>query len=177
MVSANSKSAKEDNVISEHPPQISAEQLAELQARAQYSDQLTMELIELLFFAYRDFVSDPDAILTEMGFGRAHHRVLHFVRANPGIRVADLLEILAITKQSLARVLRQLIDYGFIEQRQGPIDRRERLLFATESGLDLADRLSRPQVDRLKRVIAELGPNNATTAQRFLTLMRTPSES
>ena len=90
--------------------------------------------IELLFFAYRDFTSDPDAVLAAYGFGRAHHRVVHFVNRNPGIRVADLLDILKITKQSLGRVLKQLIDGGFIEQVQGPQDRRQRLLYPTEAG-------------------------------------------
>ena len=78
-----------------------------------------MDLIELLFFAYRDFISDPDAILAKSNFGRAHHRVLHFVDRNPGLTVADLLDILKITKQSLARVLKELVDSGFIEQRTG----------------------------------------------------------
>ena len=78
-----------------------------------------MPFIELLFFAYRDFISDPDAVLVSYGFGRAHHRVVHFVNRHPGIRVADLLDILKITKQSLGRVLKQLVDTGFIEQRPG----------------------------------------------------------
>ena len=75
------------------------------------------DLIELLFFAYRDFVGDPDEVLIKLGFGRAHHRVLHFVNRNPGMKVAELLDILKITKQSLGRVLKQLIDDGgiFIE--------------------------------------------------------------
>ena len=82
--------------------------------------------VELLFFAYRDFTGDPDAVLAQYGFGRAHHRVLHFVHRNPGLRVANLLEILKITKQSLARVLKQLIGEGFIVQKAGAEDRRER---------------------------------------------------
>src|ERR1700687_764219 len=86
------------------------------------------DLIELLFFAYRDFVGDPDEVLAKLGFGRAHHRVLHFVNRNPGIKVADLLDILKITKQSLGRVLKQLIDHGYVVQRAGANDRRQRLL-------------------------------------------------
>src|SRR5215213_1574396 len=82
-------------------------------------DEPTWELIELLFFAYRDFVSDPDEVLARFAFGRAHHRVLHFVNRNPGIKVADLLDILKITKQSLGRVLKQLIDEGYIVQKEG----------------------------------------------------------
>ena len=95
-------------------------------ARAGVAAPLTAEerpeiaFIELLFFAYRDFISDPDAELLNYGFGRAHHRVIHFVNRHPGIRVADLLDILKITKQSLGRVLKQLVDIGFIEQLPGP---------------------------------------------------------
>src|SRR6202451_4919411 len=77
------------------------------------------DLIELLFFAYRDFVGDPDDVLAKFGFGRAHHRVLHFVNRNPGMKVAALLDILRITKQSLGRVLKQLVDQGYIEQKEG----------------------------------------------------------
>ncbi len=90
--------------------------------------------VELLFFAYRDFTGDPDAVLAEYGFGRAHHRVLHFVNRHPGLRVADLLDILKITKQSLARVLKQLVDEGFIVQRAGENDRRERRLYSDCQG-------------------------------------------
>src|ERR1022692_118376 len=94
----------------------------------------TWDLIELLFFAYRDFVGDPDDVLAKFGFGRAHHRVLHFVNRNPGMKVAALLDILKITKQSLGRVLKQLIDDGYVEQKEGATDRRQRLLFATPTG-------------------------------------------
>src|SRR6478736_5495886 len=78
------------------------------------------DIIELLFFAYRDFVGDPDHVLAKLGFGRAHHRVLHFVNRNPGMKVADLLDILKITKQSLGRVLKQLVDEGYVIQKEGP---------------------------------------------------------
>src|SRR3984893_2462312 len=77
------------------------------------------DLIELLFFAYRDFVGDPDEVLAKLGFGRAHHRVLHFVNRNPGIKVADLLDILKITKQALVRVVQQVVDQGYVVQREG----------------------------------------------------------
>ena len=87
-----------------------------------------LALAELLFFAYRDFTRDPDTILKDFGFGRAHHRVLHFVNCHSGLRVADLLDALNITKQSLGRVLKQLIDQGYIVQEAGSVDRRERLL-------------------------------------------------
>ena len=89
------------------------------------------DIIELLFFAYRDFVSDPDDVLAKFGFGRAHHRVLHFVNRHPGMKVADLLDMLRITKQSLGRVLKQLVDQGYVVQKEGENDRRQRLLYVT----------------------------------------------
>ena len=127
-----------------------------------------IELIELMFFAYRDFTSDPDEILRTDGFGRAHHRVLHFVHRNPGIRVADLLDILKITKQSLGRVLRQLIDDGYVIQRTGTADRRERQLFATTIGDELAERLSTPQRERVSRAALSLAPERLAAARAFL---------
>ena len=90
--------------------------------------------IELLFFAYRDFTAEPDAILARFGFGRAHHRVIHFVGRHPHMTVGELLAILRITKQSLSRVLGQLVRQEFILQRRGPQDRRQRLLELTEKG-------------------------------------------
>ena len=115
-------------------------------------------LIELLFFAYRDFVSDPDRILGEYGFGRAHHRIVHFVGRNPGMTVASLLEILGITKQSLARVLKDLIAGGFVVRAEGPEDRRQRLLYLTEAGETLRRRLMAPQIARIVRALEEAGP-------------------
>src|SRR5437868_2870908 len=100
-------------------------------ADAAVREEPVWDIIELLFFAYRDFISDPDDVLVKLGFGRAHHRVLHFVNRNPGMKVAELLEILKITKQSLARVLRQLIQEGYILQREGAKDRRQRLFYVT----------------------------------------------
>lgn len=113
--------------------------------------------IELLFFAYRDFVHDPDAILEEIGFGRAHHRVLHFVYRHPGIRVSRLLTVLNITKQSLARVLRQLIEEAYVEQREGINDRRERCLFLSPTGVDLFERLLAPQRARVTEALNAAG--------------------
>ena len=132
------------------------------------SGTLEYELIELLFFAYRDFISDPDEILAEYGFGRAHHRVLHFVSRNPGIRVTELLDILKITKQSLGRVLKQLIDEGFIDQKTGPLDRRQRLLYATDKGCALAERLASPQSKRLEQALASLPDGGHEIARQFL---------
>src|ERR671917_2871492 len=104
-------------------------------------EQPAYDLIELFFFAYRDFVSDPDRILGDYGFGRAHHRVLHFVDRQPGLTIAELLDILKITKQSLNRVLKELIEKGFVESRTGMADRRQRLLFTTAAGQELARQL------------------------------------
>jgi DNA-binding MarR family transcriptional regulator len=129
------------------------------------------DLIELLFFAYRDFVSDPDHVLAALQFGRAHHRVLHFVNRNPGMKVADLLNILRITKQSLGRVLKQLIDHGYVEQREGPQDRRQRLLYVSAKGEALAMRLARLQTARISAALGELGPGAHEAAQRFLAAM------
>src|SRR5271166_1240316 len=128
-------------------------------------------VIELLFFAYRDFIGDPDDVLAKLGFGRAHHRVLHFVNRNPGMKVAELLDILKITKQSLARVLRQLIQEGYILQREGANDRRQRLLYVTPKGEALAMKLAGLQTKRITRALAELGPTGHETAGRFLTAM------
>jgi DNA-binding MarR family transcriptional regulator len=126
------------------------------------------DIIELLFFAYRDFVGDPDEVLIKLGFGRAHHRVLHFVNRNPGMKVAELLDILRITKQSLGRVLKQLIDQGYVLQREGAQDRRQRLLYVTAKGEQLALKLATLQTERLSRAIAELGPGAHEASRRFL---------
>jgi DNA-binding MarR family transcriptional regulator len=127
--------------------------------------------MELLFFAYRDFTGDPDAVLAQYGFGRAHHRVLHFVNRNPGLRVANLLEILKITKQSLARVLKQLIGEGFITQKAGAEDRRERLLYLTAKGARLAEKLTLLQVSRIEAALAASGSEAEIATRRFLLAM------
>jgi DNA-binding MarR family transcriptional regulator len=126
---------------------------------------------ELLFFAYREFTAGPDAILEEYGFGRAHHRVLHFVHRHPGLRVADLLDVLKITKQSLARVLKQLIGKGFIMQRAGNDDRRERRLFVTAKGGRLADKLTALQIKRIELALGKSGPGARELTRRFLFAM------
>jgi DNA-binding MarR family transcriptional regulator len=126
------------------------------------------DLIELLFFAYRDFVGDPDQVLEKLNFGRAHHRVLHFVTRNPGMKVAELLDVLKITKQSLGRVLKQLIDDGYVVQKAGPDDRRQRLLYVSPAGAALAMKLAGLQTVRIGHVIDELGPGARETARRFL---------
>jgi DNA-binding MarR family transcriptional regulator len=129
------------------------------------------DIIELLFFAYRDFVSDPDDVLAKFNFGRAHHRVLHFVNRHPGMKVADLLDVLKITKQSLGRVLKQLVDQGYIVQKEGENDRRQRLLYVTAKGETLAMKLAGLQTERIARALAELGPNAHEAARRFLVAM------
>jgi DNA-binding MarR family transcriptional regulator len=131
-------------------------------------DDPELALVELLFFAYRDFIADPDTLLADYGFGRAHHRVLHFVNRHAGMRVADLLDILRITKQSLGRVLKQLIDAGFIEQRPGPRDRRQRLLYTTASGAALAEKLLEMQARRIRTALSALSPEQRAGARDFL---------
>lgn len=133
--------------------------------------EIDYELIELLFFAYRDFVAEPDQTLATLGFGRAHHRVLHFVNRNPGMRVSDLLERLRITKQSLGRVLKQLVDEGYIEQRPGPVDRRERLLFTTPIGQRLSVDLAARQSARIRAALEGIGEEGRETVRRFLDRM------
>ncbi|MCA1404744.1 MarR family transcriptional regulator [Ensifer sp. IC3342] len=135
-------------------------------------DTIDFEIIELLFFAYRDFTGDPDAILEKSGFGRAHHRVVHFVNREPGMTVADLLDTLKITKQSLARVLKQLIDSGYIRQVTGPEDRRQRMLYTTEEGKALARALAEPQSRRIAKALAKTGPGARETVKRFLANMK-----
>jgi DNA-binding MarR family transcriptional regulator len=134
------------------------------------------DLIELLFFAYRDFVADADHALEIYRFGRAHHRVLHFVDRNPNLTVAELLDILKITKQSLARVLKELIDQGFILQREGEEDRRQRLLATTPKGHKLATELAVAQSRRIAAALAEAGQGSHGQAERFLSAMVDPGE-
>jgi DNA-binding MarR family transcriptional regulator len=137
-------------------------------------DGVDLSIIELLFFAYRDFTSDPDQILAEYGFGRAHHRVLHFVNRMPGLTVAELLDVLKITKQSLARVLKQLIDTGHIVQVPGPRDRRQRELYPTEKGRSLALALARPQSRRISAALGNSSMAEREGIERFLKAMVNP---
>ena len=129
------------------------------------------DLIELLFFAYRDFVGDADHELEAFGFGRAHHRVMHFVYRYPGLKVADLLDVLRITKQSLGRVLKQLLDEGYILQKTGNNDRRQRLLYATPKGEALVGKLATLQTKRINRALEEIGAANAEVVRHFLRAM------
>ncbi len=126
------------------------------------------QAIELLFFAYRDFTAEPDAILADYGFGRAHHRVIYFVGRHPGIGVNQLLDILQITKQSLARVLRQLIDEEFIEQRLDAADGRRRLLHLLDKGRRLEARLTARQAKRIAAAVGNAGEGAARGFQDIL---------
>ena len=124
--------------------------------------------IELLYFAYRDFTAEPDEILVGYGFGRAHHRVIYFVGRHPGMTVSDLLGILRITKQSLSRVLGQLVEEGFIVQRPGERDRRQRLLALTDKGVDLERQLSQTQRDRIARAYRAAGADAVEGFRRVM---------
>lgn len=120
-------------------------------------DEEIRQGIELLFYAYRDFTRDADTVLARQGFGRAHHRVIHFVGRYPGIIVADLLGILQITKQSLSRVLKQLVIQGFVRQEKGRADGRQRLLYLTEKGVELEREVSALQRARVARAYRRAG--------------------
>src|SRR5215831_10043690 len=134
---------------------------AEPRPAASDGSNLRWDIIELLFFAYRDFVGDPDQELEAFGFGRAHHRVMHFVFRYPGLKVADLLDVLRITKQSLGRVLKQLLDEDYIVQKTGNNDRRQRLLYATPKGEALVGKLANLQTKRINRALEDIAPQDA----------------
>jgi len=129
------------------------------------------ELIELMFFAYRDFAGDADHLLATLGFGRAHHRVLHFVSRRPGLTIAELLDILKITKQSLNRVLKELIGRDYVEAHPGMKDRRQRQLFPTARGQALALDVAIVQSRRFARVFGELPEGGRARAIDFLLSM------
>jgi DNA-binding MarR family transcriptional regulator len=133
------------------------------------------DLIELLFFAYRDFVGDADRLLLRYNFGRAHHRVLYFVDRRPGLAVAELLDLLKITKQSLSRVLKDLLDQAYLEQRPGVSDRRQRLLFPTDKGRALALELAQMQTRRFARALDNLPEGAREQAAAFLAAIRDPA--
>jgi DNA-binding MarR family transcriptional regulator len=142
---------------------------AENRTGADLTDEELREAIELLFFAYRDFTGDPDAVLAGRGLGRAHHRAIHFIRRQPGITVAGLLDILQVTKQSLNRVLRQLIEDGLVVSTVGERDRRERNLRLTPAGEALEDEMSQLQRRRIRRAYEAAGPG---AVDGFRTVMR-----
>jgi DNA-binding MarR family transcriptional regulator len=127
------------------------------------------QAIEMLFFGYRDFTGDADRILADYGFGRAHHRVIYFVGRHPGLPVSQLLATLRITKQSLSRVLGQLVAEGFVQQTRGTVDRRQRLLELTDKGRELERKLTEVQKQRIARAYREAG---AEAVAGFRTVMR-----
>jgi len=135
------------------------------------TDEQLRQGIELLFFAYRDFTGDPDAVLSERGYGRAHHRAIHFIKRRPDITIAGLLEILGVTKQSLNRVLRQLVDDGLVVSTTGTADRRQRHLRLSPAGEELERQLSAPQRARLRRAYSEAGPEAVAGFRRVLESM------
>ena len=139
------------------------------------TDDQLLQGIELLFFAYRGFTSDPDLILENYTYGRAHHRAIHFIQRRPGTTVNSLLEILGVTKQSLNRVLRQLIEDGLVESKVGEKDRRERHLFLTKSGKDLESELSYAQRKRLRTANKEAGPDAVQGFRKVLENITDPS--
>ncbi len=138
------------------------------------TDEQLRQGIELMFFAYRDLTSEPDEILAVQGYGRAHHRAIHFIKRRPGITIAGLLAILKVTKQSLNRVLRQLIDDGFVESTPGQEDRRQRLLRLTAKGEVLESAVSNVQRDRLRRAYSEAGPEAVAGFRKVLERMIDP---
>jgi len=148
----------------------------DINSRSDADEAIPLDVMGLFYFAYRDFVGDADALLARQGFGRAHHRVLYFVNLKPGMPVADLLDILKITKQSLARVLRQLIDNGYIEQKTGDSDRRQRLLHATDKGRRFFETLSATQTSRIEAAIAALPDEGKRTVLRFFVGMVEPGD-
>ena len=135
------------------------------------TDTPRYDLIELMFFAYRDFVQDADRVLSADGFGRAHHRVLYFVTRRPGLTIAELLDILKITKQSLNRVLNDLLDRGYMTNRSGEHDRRQRRLTATPPGEALIERIAVIQSARFSRAFETLGGEADAAAMGFLAAM------
>ena len=130
--------------------------------------------IEAMFFAYRGFTADPDRILADHAYGRAHHRAVHFINRSPGTTVNNLLSILGVTKQSLNRVLRTLIEDGLVESRVGTADRRERHLFLTEAGAALEQTLSDAQRDRMRAAYRAAGPEAVVGFRRVLEAMMDP---
>lgn len=156
-----------------HAPSINSKSTRSEQLLFLTDDQLRQG-IELMFFAYRGFTADPDLILETMEYGRAHHRAIHFVGRKRGLTVNELLGILGVTKQSLNRVLRQLVDDGLVESRVGLRDRRQRNLFLTESGESLERRLSDAQRQRMRAAYAKAGPEAVAGFRTVLEQMIDP---
>jgi DNA-binding MarR family transcriptional regulator len=140
------------------------------------TDDQLRQGIELMFFAYRGFTADPDRLLAEHDYGRAHHRAIHFINRRPGLTVNELLSILAVTKQSLNRVLRQLVEDGLVESRVGETDRRQRNLYLTERGLELERALSEAQRRRVRAAFSAAGPDAVQGFRKVLEQMIDPDQ-
>lgn len=140
------------------------------------TDEQLRQGIELMFFAYRGFTADPDRLLAEHDYGRAHHRALHFINRRPGLTVNELLSILAVTKQSLNRVLRQLVEDGLVESRVGKVDRRQRNLHLTPKGLHLERELSEAQRRRVRAAFSAAGPDAVQGFRKVLEQMIDPDQ-
>ncbi|MFN3955646.1 MAG: MarR family winged helix-turn-helix transcriptional regulator [Pararhodobacter sp.] len=135
------------------------------------TDEQLRKGIEAMFFAYRGFTADPDRILSEISYGRAHHRALHFINRSPGLTVNALLAVLGVTKQSLNRVLRTLIEDGLVESRVGRRDRRERHLHLTARGAELERQLSEAQRARMRAAYRAAGPQAVAGFRQVLEAM------
>lgn len=138
------------------------------------TDEQLRQGIEAMYFAYRGFTADPDRILEKYGYGRAHHRAVHFIHRSPGTTVNNLLSILGVTKQSLNRVLRTLVDDAMVEARVGTRDKRERNLFLTEKGAALEQELSQVQSERMRAAYREAGPDAVRGFRTVLEAMMDP---
>lgn len=138
------------------------------------TDEQLRQGIELMFFAYRGFTADPDRILEERGYGRAHHRAIHFINRRPGLTVNELLDILRVTKQSLNRVLRQLVEDRLVASRVGRVDRRQRNLYLTETGHALEQELSSAQRRRMRTAFSNAGPEAVHGFRQVLEQMIDP---
>ena len=171
MADINSKSRPPDDGEADASGRLTGETAVAPPSPATSASPEMLKFVELLFFAYRDFTGDADELLWDLGYGRAHHRVIHFVARHPGLRVADLLEILRITKQSLARVLKQLIDDGYVLQKSGTNDCRERHLYLTQKGRNLAAKLTALQCARVAGSLESIGPKGRQAIEKFLVAM------
>jgi DNA-binding MarR family transcriptional regulator len=138
------------------------------------TDEQLRQGIEAMFFAYRGFTADPDRILTGMAYGRAHHRAIHFINRAPGTTVNNLLILLGVTKQSLNRVLRTLIEDGLVESRVGVSDKRERNLYLTDAGQELERKLSDAQRARMRAAYRVAGPQAVAGFRQVLEAMMDP---
>lgn len=135
------------------------------------TDEQLRKGIEAMFFAYRGFTADPDRILADMAYGRAHHRAVHFIHRSPGTTVNNLLAILGVTKQSLNRVLRALVEDGLVRNEVGKRDKRERHLYLTDAGEALEQQLSDAQRDRMRAAYRAAGPEAVTGFRQVLEAM------